>query len=65
MQMIAHLLNLEKLENDALILIQWFKNNYMKLNPDKYHMLLSDKDHNLNICRDNELVPNSECEKLL
>ena len=26
-----------KLENDAIILMQWFKNNYMKLNPDKCH----------------------------
>ena len=28
-------------------------------------MLLSDKDHNLNISHGNELVPNSECEKIL
>ena len=38
-----------KLENDVIILMQWFKNNYMKLNPDKCHMTLSDNDHNLNI----------------
>ena len=35
-----------KLENDALILIQRFKNNYRKLNTDKCLMLLRDKDHN-------------------
>ena len=51
-----------KLENDAIILMHWFKNNYMKLNPDKCHMILSDKDHNLNLSLGNELVSNSECE---
>ena len=40
-----------KLENDAIILMQWFKNNYTKLNPNKCHMILSDNDHNLNISR--------------
>ena len=54
-----------KLENDAIILMHWFKNNYMKLNPDKCRMILSDKDHNLNISLGNELVSNSECEKIL
>ena len=28
-------------------------------------MILSDNDHNLNISLGNELVPNSECEKIL
>ena len=54
-----------KLENDTLIHMQWFENNYTKLSPDKCHMLLSDKDHNLNISLGNELVINSECEKAL
>ena len=54
-----------KLENDALVLIQWFKDNYMKLNLNKCHMLLSDKAHNLFISLGNELVPNSECERIL
>ena len=54
-----------KLENDAIILMQWFKNNYMKLNPDKCDMILCDNDHNLNISLGNEHVPNSECEEIL
>ena len=29
----------------------WFRNNYMKVNPDKFHILLSDKkSHQVDIC---------------
>ena len=30
-----------KLENAAETLLQWFKDNRMKANPDKYHLLIS------------------------
>ena len=29
-----------KLENDALAIIEWFPNNRMKLNEDKYHSMI-------------------------
>ena len=31
-----------KLENDAALLIEWNKNNYLKPNPDKWHLILSE-----------------------
>ena len=34
---------LEKLEENAEICLNWFNNNYMKMNPDKSHLLLSGK----------------------
>ena len=30
-----------KLEKDAILLIEWYGNNYLKPNPDKWHLLLS------------------------
>ena len=36
------------LENDTDILIQWFSDNYLKLNADKCHLLISN--HNKDIC---------------
>ena len=54
-----------KLENDSLILIDWYNNNYLKPNPDKWHLLLSDIDNNLNVNVDNQCIHNSPCEKIL
>ena len=31
---------LAKLENDALVISEWFPNNRMKLNEDKYHFMI-------------------------
>ena len=54
-----------KLENDATLLIEWYKNNYLKPNPDKWHLLLSEKgaDHSVRI--DTKYILNSESEKVL
>ena len=54
-----------KLENDAAILIKWYKNNYLKPNPDKWHLILSEvvADHSVHI--DTKNVSNSENEKIL
>ena len=38
---------MNKLEEDAIILIEWFQNNYMKPNPEKWHLLLNHNDENL------------------
>ena len=32
---------LQRLEHDSLLAIEWFENNYMKLNGDKCHLLIS------------------------
>ena len=32
---------LQRLEHDSLLAIEWFENNYMKLNDDKCHLLIS------------------------
>ena len=56
---------IHKLENDLLILIKWYKSNYRKPNPDKWHLLLSDTDNDLNIEVSNKLIYNSSCEKIL
>ena len=31
---------LQKLEEDSIILIQWYTSNYLKPNPDKWHFLV-------------------------
>ena len=36
---------IKKLENDSQIIIQWYRNNYLKPNPDEWHLLLSDVDN--------------------
>ena len=54
-----------KLEKDAIVLISWFENNYLKPNPEKWHLLLNHKDENLFISLENEMVYNSESQKLL
>ena len=42
----------------------WFRNNCMKVNPDKFHLLLKDKkNHQVNIC--NEKLLSMRSEKLL
>ena len=54
-----------KLESAAETLLQWFKDNRMKANPDKYHLLINNtkKSFQIKIC--NETVSNSKYEKLL
>ena len=32
---------MEKLEHDTKLSVEWFENNYMKLNEDKRHLLVS------------------------
>ena len=54
-----------KLENAAEILLQWFKDNRMKANPDKYHLLINNTKKSFQIKIGNETVSNSKYEKLL
>ena len=54
-----------KLEEDSIILINWINNNHMKANPDKFHIILSNKDELLSVKVDNHRVFNRSSEKLL
>ena len=38
-----------RLENDSSIIIQWFANNFMKLNTDKCHLLILGRKSNQHI----------------
>ena len=54
-----------KLESAAETLLQWFKDNRMKANPDKYHLLINNAKKSFQIKIGNETVSNSKYEKLL
>ena len=54
-----------KLENAAETLLQWFKDNRMKANPDKYHLLINNTNKSFQINIGNEIVSNSKYEKIL
>ena len=51
-----------KLEDDSLILLQWFKNNYMKLNEDKCVSYYSEWKTNLSIMVGAAIIKNSSME---
>ena len=58
------LTSLEKLEEVGKVLFEWFSNNSLKVNADKYHLILStDEPFLINI--DNEVIKNSNNKKLL
>ena len=54
-----------KLENTVETLLQWFKDNRMKANPDKYHLLINNTKESFQVKIGNETVSNSKYEKLL
>ena len=56
---------LERLCTDTSVLIKWFKNNYLQMNPDKCHLLISKIDKNISINIDNEIINCSKSVKLL
>ena len=56
---------LQCLYRDASTLICWFKNNFLKLNPDKCKLLISNRDKDLSLIIDNEVIECSNCVKLL
>ena len=56
---------IRKLEKDAIILIEWYKFNYLKPNPDKWHLLLSDTTSDLKIRIDDECISNNSYVKIL
>ena len=57
---------INKLENETLILSEWFQNNYMKLNGDKCHlMIFGEKTDDLSITIENTTIIESTEQKLL
>ena len=56
---------ISQLEEDSITLLLWVKHNDFKANPDKFHLLLNEKDENAFMMVDNYAVHNSNCEKLL
>ena len=56
---------LQQLDKDSETLLGWIRNNGLKANPDKFHLLLSDNDEDYFIRVANFTIPNSNSEKLL
>ena len=59
-----------ELEENSKVLIDWINNNYVKANPDKFHILLSQSQNELNdnittINIDNNIILNEGSENLL
>ena len=54
-----------KLENADETLLQWFKDNRMKVNHGKYQLLINNTKESFQIKIGNETVSNSKYEKLL
>ena len=56
---------ISQLENDATIILKWMRDNGLKANPNKFHLILSDNDEQLSIIIDKSKIQNSEYKKLL
>ena len=54
-----------KFENAAETLFQWIKDNRMKANPEKYHLVINNTKECFQVKIGNEIVTNSKYEKLL
>ena len=54
-----------KLESHSRTLIEWYENNYLEPNPDKWHLILSEPGDSMKIMIGNEIISNSAYEKLL
>jgi len=56
---------ISQLENDSVTLLKWIRDNGMKANLKKFHLILSEANDKLCICVDNSQVQNSNSGKLL
>ena len=54
-----------KFENAAETLFQWIKDNRMKANPEKYHLVINNTKECFQVKIGNETVTSSKYEKLL
>ena len=55
---------IDKLEFHSHTRIKWYENNYLKLNLDKWHLILSEAGDNVKITIGNEIMSNSVCEEI-
>ena len=56
---------LNKLEEQSILLIEWYKYNYLKPNPDKWHLILSERGSNSYLNINGKYIFNRENEKIL
>ena len=54
-----------QLEHDSEGLLQWFSNNILKANADKFHLILSKSNTNLSVKVDKYIISSSSSKKLL
>ena len=55
---------ISQLEQESVSLLKWIRNNGLKANPDKFHLLLSDPSEDFSIKIDNLEIENSKCQNL-
>ena len=56
---------LQKLYTDTSLLSRWFKYNFLQMNADKCHLLISNRDKDVSIILENEIIECSSSVKLL
>ena len=56
---------LQCLYKDTSVLINWFKDNYLQMNPDKCKLIISNRDKDLSLIIDNDVIECSKSVKLL
>ena len=56
---------INSLEKDTNTLIKWFRDNYLKLNADKCHLLISNHNKDLQINVDTKIIKCEDSVKLL
>ena len=56
---------INNLVNKTTILIEWFNNNYFKMNVDKCHLLITKHEENTKVTIDSHVIPASKSVKLL
>ena len=56
---------IKKLEEQSISLIEWYKFNYLKPNPDKCHLILSERESTSFVNINGKYIFNSENEKIL
>ena len=47
---------LQCLHKDISVLINWFKDNYLQMNPDKCKLIISNRDKDLSLIIDNDVI---------
>ena len=56
---------IDNLEKTSEMILALFKNNRMKANPDKYHILANSKDRTYSIKVGTKIITNNQCKDLL